>query len=249
MIVPQYGWVLRDYERDWKNIPEIVDGKASASAGAQLTCALALLRFHEFGGSPRWRDQGIALAQQTLRVCWDERRGGWHDLFEIAAPHQHLGSSNVVWWVQAYGDFTLLHLYHLTGDRGYLDKYVKSATFWDQHIVDHIQGGTFLSVSPDGEPADTAKAVAWKACYHEMEHSFLNYLYVSLYVNHKPAHVYFHLRATKAGTKHYVSMAEDGLVKVTHVKLNGRPWPGFNSEERSVSLPDAKDARLEVTLE
>jgi mannose/cellobiose epimerase-like protein (N-acyl-D-glucosamine 2-epimerase family) len=63
MCVPQYGWVLRDYERDWKNIPEIVDGKASASAGAQLTCALALLRFHEFGGSTRWRDKGIALAQ------------------------------------------------------------------------------------------------------------------------------------------------------------------------------------------
>jgi len=115
--------------------------------------------------------------------------------------------------------------------------------------VDRVQGGTFLSVSPEGEPADTTKAVAWKACYHEMEHSFLNYLYVSLYVNHKPAHVYFHLRATKAGTKHYVSMAEDGLVKVTGVKLNGRPWPGFNAEDRSVSLPDAKDARLEVTLE
>jgi hypothetical protein len=39
------------------------------------------------------------------------------------------------------------------------------------------------------------------------------------------------------------------LVKVTGVKPNGQPWPGFNAEERSVSLPDAKDARLEVTLE
>lgn len=249
MTVPQYGWVLRDYERDWKNIPEMVDGKASASAGAQLTYALALLRFHEFEESPRWRDQGIRLAQQTLQVCWDERRGGWHDQFEVAAPHRLLGSSNVVWWVQAYGDFALLHLHRLTGDPSYLDKYVKSAAFWDDHIVDREHGGTFLSVSAEGEPADTTKAAAWKASYHEMEHSFLNYLYVSLYVNHKPARVYFHLRDTKAGTKHYVSMAEDGLVKVTGVKLNGRPWPGFNAAERSVSLPDAKDVRLEITLE
>jgi hypothetical protein len=44
-------------------------------------------------------------------------------------------------------------------------------------------------------------------------------------------------------------MAEDGLVKVTKVRLNGRPWPRFNAEERSVSLPDAQDARLEVVLE
>ena len=116
-------------------------------------------------------------------------------------------------------------------------------------MADRVQGGTFLSVSPDGKPADTAKGVAWKACYHEMEHSFLNYLYVSLYVNHRPTHVYFHLRNTKAGTKHYVSMAEDGLVKVTKVRLNGWPWPRFNAEERSVSLPDAQDARLEVVLE
>lgn len=207
------------------------------------------MRFHEFGGSPRWHEQGVQLAQQTLRVWWDERTGGCHGIFETAPPHQQLGSSNVVWWVQAYGDFALLHLYRLTKDRAYLDKYVKSATFWDRYLVDRIHGGTFLSVSPGGEPAETAKSAPWKASYHEMEHFLLNYLYLNLYVNHKPARVDFHLRDTKAGTKHYVSMAEDSLVKVTGVKLNGKPWPKFNPDQRSVTLPDAKNLRLEVMLE
>ncbi len=52
-------------------------------------------------------------------------------------------------------------------------------------------GGVYQSVSPSGQPISTGKAVVWKASYHEMENALLNYFYLNLYVNHKPATLSF----------------------------------------------------------
>jgi len=98
-------------------------------------------------------------------------------------------------------------------------------------------------------PAFVARlAMAWKASYHEMENALLNYLYLNIYVNHKPATLYFNIKNSQAGTKHFVSIIEDPSVQVIAVKMNGKPWKSFNAGERSVDLPEGKDLSLEVTL-
>jgi hypothetical protein len=93
-----------------------------------------------------------------------------------------------------------------------------------------------------------AKAMAWKASYHEMENAFLNYLYLNLYVNHKPVTLFFHIRNAGPGSTHFVSVAEDPSVQIKGVKINGREWKSFDTLNRSVSLPAEGDINMEVTL-
>ncbi len=248
---PQEGWLRgfpSRFDRKWNFTQTIVDGKEVISSGAQLTGALAFLRLHELTGKELYRKKGMALGEQIMRYAWDSKRGGWYDVVERMPPHSLHGTPTVSWWIQCYGSFLQLHLYHLSGEKRYLDQYQKMAAFWNQHLVDRELGGVFQTVSADGIPMDSNKAVVWKASYHEMEHALLNYLYLNLYVHHKPAVLHFLLRNTKARTKHFVSLAEDPSVEIGAIKLNGEVWTSFDARERSVILPEAKEVKLEVTL-
>ncbi|MFA4853608.1 MAG: hypothetical protein WC599_13920, partial [Bacteroidales bacterium] len=128
------------------------------------------------------------------------------------------------------------------------ESYQKMASFWSNYFVDKEFGGVFQSVSPAGVPVAGNKAVVWKASYHEMENALLNYLYLNLYVNHKPATLYFHIKNSSGQSKHFVSIVEDPSVQITGVKINGKSWNDFNAAERSIILPEGKDLKIEVTL-
>ncbi|MBI2924300.1 MAG: AGE family epimerase/isomerase [Verrucomicrobia bacterium] len=250
MIDPEHSWVRgfpTPLDRTWRHTPAVVDGHEVVSVGAQLTAALAFLRLHEVTGKDTYRQRGLKLAEQLMRCGWDSARGGWRDQIASAPPHAALGPLTVSWWVQCYGAFLQLHLFHLTGDKRYLEHFKKMADFWNRHFVDAQFGGVFAAVAPDGAVQDEKKAFVWKTSYHEMEFGLLNYLYLNLYVNGQPAKLHFHLRRAKAGAKHFVSLLEDPAVRISGVSINGQPWPDFDAQERSVTLP-AGDVKMVVTL-
>jgi hypothetical protein len=183
-----------------------------------------------------------------MSTAYDSIRGCWFDVFDRIPPYTIEDTSSVTWWLQSYGSLIQLHLYNITHDSRYLDSFNKMASFWDNYFVDKRYGGVYQAVSPAGVPLITGKAVAWKASYHEMENSLLNYFYLNLYVNHKSATLYFHIKDSKRDTKHYVSLAEDPAVEITGVRINDKPWKSYNAEERYVILPEAEDLKMEVTL-
>jgi mannobiose 2-epimerase len=251
MTDPQEGWLRgfpSRFDRRWNFTPAIADGKEVISAGAQLTGALAFLRLFELTGKEVYRKEGIRLGEQTMRYAWDLTRGGWYDIVERISPYSLQGTPAVSWWIQCYGSFLQLHLYHITGEKRYLDQFEKMEAFWNQYLMDREFGGVFRTVSPDGVPIDSEKAVVWKTSYHEMEHGLLNYLYLNLYVNRKPAVLHFLLWDTKSQSKHFVSLVEDPSVQIGAVKINGKSWTSFDARERYVILPDSKEVELEVTL-
>ena len=105
-------------------------------------------------------------------------------------------------------------------------------------------------MSPEGKLLDDGgKATDWHTSYHEIEHALLNYLYLYLYVDQEPAVLHFRLDGAGGGKKHYVPMVDDPGVGIREVNINGRAWEDFNSQERSVALPDEEDLRVEVILE
>lgn len=251
MTDPQEGWLRgfrTRFDRRWNFTPMIIDGREVISAGAQLTGALAFLRLYEMTGKELYKQKGAGLGDQTTRFAWDSLRGGWYDDIERILPHSPRGTPAVSWWIQCYGSFLQLHLYHITGAKQYLDRFEKMESFWNRCLMDAKFGGVFMTVSPDGVPIDSEKAVVWKASYHEMEHALLNYLYLNLYVNHKPAVLHFLLRDTRSQSRHLVSPVEDPSVHIGAVKINGAVWTSFNTRERDVILPEAREVNLEVTL-
>jgi mannose/cellobiose epimerase-like protein (N-acyl-D-glucosamine 2-epimerase family) len=246
-----YGWFYgfpNPYDAQWNLTPVRINEKQVISVGAQLTATLSLLRLYEISGNAQYRESGVNLSSQLLHSAWDSVKGSWYNSVERIPPFKPQDTTSVAWWIQSYGMYLQLHLYYLTGEKRYLDYYQKMASFWDNYFVDKEYGGVFLNVTPAGQPVEKNKALPWKASYHEMENALLNYLYLTLYVNHKPATLYFHIRNSTSPSKHFVSIAEDSSVTITDVTINGKQWNSFNANERSVTLPDSKDLMMKVTL-
>jgi mannobiose 2-epimerase len=251
MTDKEYGWFNgfpAPNDIKWNPVPGKINGKDVISAGAQLTACLSLLRMYEITGKKVYGERGISLGKQLMNSACDTTMGIWFDNIEKEPPFTPADTSNVWWWLQSYGIFTQLHLYHLTGESHYLESFNKMASFWNDHFIDKEFGGAFQSVTPSGKVLNTTKASPWKASYHEMETSLLTYLYLNLYVNNKPATLYFHIVEAEANTKHYVSLAEDPSVYISSVNINGKPWKEFDPAERSVTLPEGKDLRMSVTF-
>jgi len=247
----EYAWFRGFPSPDdikWKISPRYVNGTEAVSAGAQLTATLSLLRLSEITGDKKYSDIGISLGRQLINSAYDPSRKVWFDNIGARIPSTPLDTANVWWWLQSYGMFINLHLYHLTGEKEYIDSFSGMASFWSDHFIDHELGGGFQSVSPSGKVLNTTKASPWKASYHEMETSLLNYLYLNLYVNLKPVTLYFNISDAEEGEKHYVSLAEDHSVIIDRVIINGKPWSNFDQSGRSVTLPEGKNLKMIVTL-
>ena len=252
MTDPDYGWFngfpAPNYI-NWNPVPRKINNKDVISAGAQLTATLSLLRFYEITGKEIYREWGTRTGKQLMNSAYDSSRGIWFDNIERKPPFAPADTTNVYWWLQSYGIFVQLHLYKLTGEEKYLESFKKMASFWSDHFIDREYGGAFLSVSPSGEVLTSGKASPWKASYHEMETALLNYLYLNLYVNHKPATLYFNIKEAAEGSKHFVSLLEDPSVIISKVSINGKEWKSFDPAERSVTLPAGKDLKMKVILQ
>jgi len=251
MTDPSYGWFNgfpAPNDIRWNPVKRNINGKEVISAGAQLTATLSLLRLYEATGNKIYGERGLALGKQLLSSAYNSEKGVWFDNIEKEPPFTPAVTSNVWWWLQSYRIFTQLHLYHLTGEDQYLDSFSKMASFWSNCFIDKVSGGAYQSVSPSGQVLNTVKASSWKASYHEMETTLLNYLYLNLYVNKKPATLYFNITEAKNGEKHFVSLAEDPSVIISEVEINDKHWNKFDPAERSVSLPEGKNLKMKVTL-
>lgn len=252
MTDADYGWFNGFPAPDdinWNPAPRKINNKDVVSAGAQLTATLSLLRLYEITGKEIYKEWGTRIGKQLMNSAYDSSRGIWFDNIERQPPFAPADTSNIYWWLQSYGIFVQLHLYKLTGEEHYLESFNKMASFWCDHFIDREYGGAFLSVSPSGEVLTTGKASPWKASYHEMETPLLNYLYLNLYVNHKPAILYFNINEAAEGSKHFVSLAEDPSVIISSVIINNKEWKSFDPAERSVTLPAGKNLKMKVILQ
>jgi mannobiose 2-epimerase len=233
----------------WNPVPRKINNLDVISAGAQLTATLSLLRIYEMTGKELYRDWGTRIGKQLMNLAFDNSHGIWFDNIVKQPPFAPADTANVYWWLQSYGIFIQLHLYKITGEEHYLDSFEKMASFWSHHFIDREYGGAFLNVSPSGKVLTSGKASPWKASYHEMETALLNYLYLNLYINHKPAVLYFNISNAAEGSKHFVSLAEDPSVTISNVTINGKVWKSFDPVERSVTLPGGSNLKMKVTLQ
>ena len=151
------------------------------------------------------------------------------------------------WWTQEEGNNLMLYMYHFSGAAEYLDKYKKSAEFWDSRFLDKKYGECYQTLARDGTPADRVKGTLFKSAYHTMEQALFSYLYLSLYVNRAEAALYFNLSADAAGEKHYVNLLEDPAVFIRAVDIDGKPWTDFDANGGFISFR-GKNMKVKVTF-
>ena len=250
-MLDRYGWIhgfRSRFDRDWQRTPALIEGREVVSVGAELTAALALLRLYHQTSDPKYLAAGRKLGDQTILWGFDRGRGAWYDLIATAPPYRPVANPIVWWWVQIYGAFLQLQLYHVTGDDAYLESFRKSEEFFVDHMDDREQGGIFGSVTPDGRVIGEGRKASdseWHTSYHEMEHALLNYLYLNLYVNRTPATLHFLLDGPRT---HFVSLVDDPSVRIAGVTMDGRPWTDFDAARCSVNVPNGTGHSVQVSF-
>ncbi|WP_276256543.1 AGE family epimerase/isomerase [Halomontanus rarus] len=242
------GWIYgfgSEFDRQWNRTSNVVDGEEVRSIGAQLTAALAFLRLYHQTGDETYRTWGMRIAGNAHRDGWDDRGFFWDRVSETGEPTD---DAAVIRWVQSYGCFLQLHLYRLTGDEKYVDRFEAIQRFYLANLNDREYGGVFPAVDSDGRPTDVHKARPWKTSYHELEHELLVSLYHTLYVRDEPVNLHFLLDGGNGGETHYVSPVDDSQVTLADVTVNGEPWDRFDPVERSVTLPSGSNLDVRVRL-
>lgn len=182
------GWIRERFARDWTFLPE--DAKNShLNVGHNAEVAWLLLRLHALTGTEKYRREGLALTDRLLEHAFHEETGAWIHKLDRTDLSEH--PDEAVWWVQAYGNMLQLYAYRTTGDERYLDAFRKGAQFWNEAFVNEESGGTVLRTTLDGTVTGGAKAVRTKTSYHAMEHSLLNHLYLTLWVEDEPVQLHY----------------------------------------------------------
>lgn len=240
MVNPSTGFVGETFTDDWK------PAENTLWVGHNLKTAWVFTRAYHLSGDMKYLESAERIARVQMNLNWDSRYWGWKFHFNALKPSIVDGGKD--WWTQTEGNFLMLNLYRLTGNRAYLDNFMKCAWFWDTYMVDHENLECFNATSPDGKESGRRKAYEYKAMYHSMEHALFNYLYLSFYVKKTDADLYFNLSSGRDGERHYVKIVEDKTVRIKKVEMNGRSWTRFDAKECFIVMPKGRNMKVKVTL-
>lgn len=141
-----------------------------------------------------------------------------------------------------------LCLYKLTGQDDYLTLFDRGAAFWDKYYIDREYGDTYLGVLVDGRIKDSTKANRFKASYHNMENTLLNYLYTALWLNQRPVELHFKITASHNGDLLYPLPIEDKDMVIQNISLDGKVYKETDPANKAVRLPDLKEGKVVIGI-
>lgn len=155
------GRILEVFHRDWRYNPLRTGDRLQI--GHMLKGGWLLLEAGRLTGEERHLRAGRKLIDESLRIGWDARYGGF---YQHVSRSGTVASREKLWWPECEGVIALLSLYRLTGERSYLDRLNRLIAFCFGHLVDPEWGEWFTSCFRDGTVSDDRKAFDWKASMH-----------------------------------------------------------------------------------
>lgn len=238
------GYILERFDQDWTFMPE--DSKNShINVGHNLEVAWLLLRLYSLTDKESYREKGLELTDLMLETAFHSETGAWRGDLDRENPEEY--PSTTTWWAHAYGNMLQLYAYRVSGDDRYLEAFRQGAQFWNENFIDGKHGASPTRARLSGGVSDGAKGKRSKTSYHSLEHSFLLYLYLNLWVNDKP--VSLHYRMTEpAGERLYPLPIEELTPEVNRVTINGTTQTPPESGSGWVSLPETGPVEVNVEL-
>ena len=247
MSDPDGPWILGHFDRRWNYTYQEREDGTELNTGHNIEVVWMLLRLYELTGRDDYLQRATVLQQEVYEYGFADNEGMWYHRIGRADPSLHNESSP--WWIQAYGNMCSLYLYHIKGDKEFLEIFKKGAEFWNRHFIDDEYGAAYLSVNTDGSIDKGSKAVRTKTSYHSMEHAMINYIYTSLLLGKKPVKLHFQISDPAPGDRLYPLPVEPSSFTVSSVMINGEPWSDFSADERFIRLPGWQDMDIEVIIE
>lgn len=240
------GWILENFDRDWKYIPGRED-ETEINIGHNIEAATMLLHDYLLTGNRDHLNSAKILAGKINSYGALHDKEIWLTSVNRTSSARHAG--NIYWWIQAYGNIFNLYLYHVLGESSYLDGFQKGSEFWDSFFMDKRHGDTYFSVDTAGRPDDRTKATRFKTSYHSIEHCLLNMLCLSFWVNNTPVEFHFKISSSREGDMLYPSILEDKNIEVSKVVIDDLNQPDLANRGQEIRLPELKNSKVVVTLE
>lgn len=238
------GWLCELFNRTWEVIPGAQD---EINIGHNLEVAWMLRRLAMLRQQTVMDSTFQRLVQNLRNYGFCQAEGIWFVSVDRLQPVRN--SNDTYWWIQAYGNMFCLSMYRATGDKKYLEDFERSARFWNRYIIDTIHGDTYFRISRQGEVLDSIKANPYKTSYHSMEHGFLNYLYLKLWLQDQAVELYFHSRHPEQKKMLRPVPVEDMNICIRKIVRDDESFvPPDNECVREVLLPPLKQPEIKVLL-
>jgi len=242
---PESGWILETFNADWNYLPGNSD---RVNVGHNLEVAWMLMRIALISNRPDYTSKVESLTSLLHQWAYDPETGMWYASVDRLDPASHSGFTH--WWIQAYGNMFELMLYRFRSDNQAVGRFKKGADCWNTCFIDPKSGDTFLSVNRDGSVRDSIKANRFKTSYHSMEHSFLNYIYLSSWVNHEKFKLFFLIDPETEADRFYPVPVEDPDICVRNILWQGEEKKNLLTADRvAVFIDDHSVSRISVVLE
>jgi mannobiose 2-epimerase len=113
MADKESGWILENFDRNWKYIPGKED-ETEVNIGHNIEAAWMLLRNYLLTCNPDYLNSAKNLAGKINSYGVLHEKEIWLTSVGRTSAEKH--GTNTYWWVQAYGNMFNLYLYHVLGE-------------------------------------------------------------------------------------------------------------------------------------
>ncbi|MCE5347931.1 MAG: AGE family epimerase/isomerase [Bacteroidales bacterium] len=245
MVDKESGWVLESFDKNWKYLPGKED-ETEINIGHNIETSWMLLRDYLITGNLNHLNSAKSLSQKINKYGLLQDKDFW--LSNIGRTPLLAFRPDTYWWVQAYGNMFDLYLYHISGEKKYLNEFQGGAVFWDSAFMDKIHGDTYLGVDTAGAIIDGKKATQFKTSYHSMEHCLLNLLCLNLWVNDEPVELHFRITSSRDGEMLFPLPLEDNSIEILKVTMGNKDQTSLIADHQSVRLPLLSNTKIAVQL-
>lgn len=236
------GWVLESFDENWKYL-QPAPGREEINTGHNLEAAWMLMRLHLLNNRPDYKSVACALSDSIHRYGFERRNGVWFAGIGKDLPRNH--SDYTYWWIQAYGNMVDLCFAGVFPGGDHERNFRRGAAFWNDHFLDRQKGDTHFSVLVDGTVKDYRKANQFKASYHSMEHSMLNFFYLGCRIDPRPFTLHFRITSRAGEVLHPIPIEMSDMA-IDQVRISGRVIPSAHDE--FVILPALEQAEVSVAF-
>jgi len=163
---PELNALLENVAMDGSAMLDLPEGRMF-HPGHSLESAWMLMEIARKRGDRQLLDTAVAITLASLKQGWDPEYGGIRYLTNIDwTPTHELEANLKLWWVHSEALYTLLLGWSLTGREDLWQWYEKLHEWSFSHFADPEFGEWYGYLDRDGRPVWTAKATAWKCCFH-----------------------------------------------------------------------------------
>ncbi|RMG69660.1 MAG: T9SS C-terminal target domain-containing protein, partial [Bacteroidetes bacterium] len=238
MLLPQVQFGFAEgYNSNWN----LNNGNTGGSVGHVIKTAWCLARAYMFDPKPIYREAAQYMINEMMfDGGYDYTNGGIYMNYNWSTGAV---TQNKDYWMLEQGLTSGLINYFLATDS--LDKELNLGMadgclgFLLEHFVDPVYGEIYSQTNAAGNVINNDKSDPFKGGYHNIEMSYLTYVYGHLFYHEDSVTLYYRFRPQAEARQFKMTpiAIRDDLLGIASVTLDGQPYANYDALGRTLDIP------------